>query len=129
MGEHVSSQVLKLLVKNDIKIKGSKVLVLGITFKENCPDVRNTKVVDVITHLENYGMNTTIYDPWASPSDVKEEYELITTQKKPKNTFDAIVLTVAHKEFVQLDLKPLLKKKSVVYDVKGILGLKADAKL
>jgi UDP-N-acetyl-D-galactosamine dehydrogenase len=129
MGEHVSSQVLKLLVKNDIKIKGSKVLVLGITFKENCPDVRNTKVVDVITHLENYGMNTTIYDPWASPSDVKKEYELITTQKKPKNTFDAIVLTVAHKEFVQLDLKPLLKKKSVVYDVKGILGLKADAKL
>jgi UDP-N-acetyl-D-galactosamine dehydrogenase len=129
MGEHVSSQVLKLLVKSDIKIKGSKVLVLGITFKENCPDVRNTKVVDVITHLENYGMNTTIYDPWASPSDVKKEYELITTQKKPKNTFDAIVLTVAHKEFVQLDLKPLLKKKSVVYDVKGVLGLKADAKL
>ena len=129
MGKHVSSQVLKLLVKNDIKIKGSKVLVLGITFKENCPDVRNTKVVDVITHLENYGMNTTIYDPWASPSDVKKEYELITTQKKPKNTFDAIVLTVAHKEFVQLDLKPLLKKKSVVYDVKGVLGLKADAKL
>ena len=129
MGEHVSSQVLKLLVKSDIKIKGSKVLVLGITFKENCPDVRNTKVVDVITHLENYGMHTTIYDPWASPSDVKKEYELITTQKKPKNTFDAIVLTVAHKEFVQLDLKPLLKKKSVVYDVKGVLGLKADAKL
>jgi UDP-N-acetyl-D-galactosamine dehydrogenase len=86
-------------------------------------------VVDVITHLENYGMHTTIYDPWASPSDVKKEYELITTQKKPKNTFDAIVLTVAHKEFVQLDLKPLLKKKSVVYDVKGVLGLKADAKL
>ena len=129
MGEHVSSQVLKLLVKNDIKIKGSKVLVLGITFKENCPDVRNTKVVDVITHLENYGMHITIYDPWASPSDVKKEYELITTQKKPKNTFDAIVLTVAHKEFVQLNLKPLLKKKSVVYDVKGVLGHKADAKL
>ena len=129
MGEHVATQILKLLVKKDIKIKGSKVLVLGITFKENCPDVRNTKVVDVISHLQNYGMNVTIYDPWANPSEVQEVYKLKSTQKKPKETFDAIVLAVAHKEFIQLNLKPLLKKKSVVYDVKGVLGLKADAKL
>ena len=129
MGEHVATQILKLLVKNDIKIKGSKVLILGITFKENCPDVRNTKVVDVISHLHNYGMNVTIYDPWATPSEVQEVYQLESIQKTPKETFDAIVLAVAHNEFIQLDLKPLLKKKSVVYDVKGVLGHKADAKL
>lgn len=129
MGEHVATQILKLLVKNDIKIKGSKVLVLGITFKENCPDVRNTKVVDVISHLHNYGMNVTIYDPWANPTEVQEVYQLESTQNMPKESFDAIVLTVAHKEFIELDLKPLLKTKSVVYDVKGVLGHKADAKL
>ena len=129
MGEHVATQILKLLVKNDIKIKGSKVLILGITFKENCPDVRNTKVVDVISHLNNYGMNITIYDPWANPSEVQEVYQLDSTQQIPKETFDAVVLAVSHKEFIQLDLKPLLKKKSVVYDVKGVLGHKADAKL
>ena len=129
MGEYVATQILKLFVKNDIKIKGSKVLVLGITFKENCPDVRNTKVVDVISHLQNYGMDTTIYDPWANSSEVQEVYQLESIQKIPQGTFDAIVLAVAHKEFIQLDLKPLLKKKSVVYDVKGVLGHKADAKL
>ena len=104
-------------------------LVLGITFKENCPDVRNTKVVDVISHLNNYGMNITIYDPWANPSEVQEVYKLESIQQIPKETFDVVVLAVSHKEFIQLDLKPLLKKKSVVYDVKGVLGHKADAKL
>jgi len=129
MGEHVAMQILKLLVINDITIKGSKVLILGVTFKENCPDIRNTKVVDVISHLQNYGMNLTIYDSWANPSEVQETYNLESTQQLPEESFDAIVLAVAHSEFVQLDLKPLLKKKSVVYDVKGVLGTKADAKL
>ncbi|MGB2144122.1 MAG: nucleotide sugar dehydrogenase [Flavobacteriaceae bacterium] len=129
MGEHVAMQILKLLVINDIAIKGSKVLILGVTFKENCPDIRNTKVVDVISHLQNYGMNLTIYDPWANPSEVQETYKLESTQQIPEEPFDAIVLAVAHNEFVQLDLKPLLKNKSVVYDVKGVLGTKADAKL
>ncbi len=129
MGEHVSSQILKLLVKNDIKIKGASILILGVTFKENCPDVRNTKVVDVIAHLESYGVNLTIYDPWANPAEVKDEYQLITTQQQPEKTFDAIVLTVAHTEFLKIDLNPLMKKTSVVYDVKGVLGHKADAKL
>ena len=129
MGEHVATQVLKLLVKNDITIKGSKVLVMGITFKENCPDVRNTKVVDVITHLQNYGMNLTIYDPWANPTEVQEVYKIKSTQQIPSETFDAIVLAVAHNEFIQLDLKPLLKTNAVVYDVKGVLGGKANAKL
>ena len=129
MSQHVATQILKLVVKNDIKIRGAKVLVLGITFKENCPDVRNTKVVDVISHLENYGMDVTIYDPWANPAEVKDEYQLITTQQQPEKTFDAIILTVAHNEFLKIDLSPLLKKTSVVYDVKGVLGLKANAKL
>lgn len=129
MGEHVAGQVFKLLVKNDIKIKGASILVLGITFKENCPDVRNTKVIDVISHLKTYGMHLTIYDPWANPSEVESEYHLKTTQEAPKDTFDAIVLTVAHKEFIKMDLKPLMKKTTVVYDVKGVLGTKADAKL
>lgn len=129
MGEHVAMQVLKLLVVNDIVIKGSKVLILGITFKENCPDIRNTKVVDVISHLQNYGMNLMIYDPWANPSEVQETYKLESTQQVPEEPFDAIVLAVAHNEFIGLDLKPLLKKKSVVYDVKGVLGGRANAKL
>ena len=129
MGEHVAGQVLKLLVKNDIKIKGASVLVLGITFKENCPDVRNTKVIDVISHLKTYGMHLTIYDPWANPSEVKSEYQIDTIKETPKTTFDAIVLTVAHNEFIKMDLKPLMKKNTVVYDVKGVLGTKADAKL
>ena len=129
MGEHVATQILKLLVTNDITIKRSKVLFLGITFKENCPDVRNTKVVDVVTHLQNYGMNLTIYDPWANPSEVQQVYNIKSLQQVPDETFDAIVLAVAHNEFFQLDLKPLLKTKSVVYDVKGVLGTKANAKL
>ena len=129
MGEHIATQVLKLFVKKDIKIKGAKVLVLGITFKENCPDIRNTKVVDLIFHLNNYGMNLTIYDPWANPCEVQQVYKLESIQHLPDNDYDAVVLAVAHKEFIQLDLKPLLKKKSIVYDVKGVLGLISDAKL
>ena len=129
MGEHVSAEILKLLVKHDIKIKGAKVLILGISFKENCPDVRNTKVVDVILNLKGYGMNLTIFDPWANPSEVQQVYQLETNQKLPDDTFDAIVLAVAHNEFINLNLTPLLKSKSVVYDVKGVLGDKANAKL
>jgi len=129
MGDHVSGEILKLLVKHDIKIKGAKVLVLGISFKENCPDVRNTKVVDVILNLQGYGINLTIFDPWVNPAEVQEVYQLKTVQKLPADTFDAIVLAVAHNEFINLNLKPLLKTKSVVYDVKGVLGNKANAKL
>tara|TARA_B110000902_G_scaffold49671_1_gene56807 strand:+ start:11 stop:1324 length:1314 start_codon:yes stop_codon:yes gene_type:complete len=129
MGQHVSGEILKLLVKHDIKIKDAKVLILGISFKENCPDVRNTKVIDVILNLQGYGMNLTIFDPWVNPVEVQEVYQLKTVQKRPADTFDAIVLAVAHNEFINLNLKPLLKTKSVVYDVKGVLGDKANAKL
>lgn len=129
MGEHVASEVIKLLVKADKKVKGANILVLGITFKENCPDVRNTKVVDVITHLKEFGTEVTIYDPWANPEEVKHEYNLETTQNLPQGPFDAVVLTVAHKEFLDLDLDLFKNGNTPVYDVKGILGNKANAKL
>jgi len=129
MGQYVASEVVKLMLQHDIKVKGAEVLVLGITFKENCPDVRNTKVVDVIKNLKEYGVNITIYDPLANPDEVKHEYDLITTKTLPTKKFDTIVLTVAHKEFLTENLDALKSKKAVVYDVKGVLGDKCDKKL
>ncbi|MCM4154009.1 nucleotide sugar dehydrogenase [Arenibacter sp. N53] len=129
MGKYVASEVVKLMVQNDIKVKGSNILTLGITFKENCPDVRNTKAVDVINNLKSYGANITTYDPWASPEEVEHEYGLDTTKTPPNERFDAIVLTVAHKEFLNLDLKGMLKPQAVLYDVKGILKDIANGRL
>lgn len=129
MGQYVSSEVIKLMLKKDLKVKGSKVLVLGITFKENCPDVRNTKVVDVVKNLKDYGTEVTIYDPLADPEEVMHEYGLQTTASFPEEKFDAIVLAVAHKEFLELDLEKLKSGNAVVYDVKGVLGDKCDKKL
>ncbi|TMM53781.1 nucleotide sugar dehydrogenase [Maribacter algarum] len=129
MGKYVSSEVVKLMVQRDIKIKDAKILVLGVTFKENCPDVRNTKAVDVINHLKSYGATLTVFDPWAEPSEVMHEYALQTTNKLPNETFDAIVLTVAHKEFLSLDLHKMLNKSGILYDVKGILKGEVDGRL
>lgn len=124
MGSYVASEVIKLMLQADIKIKNANVLVLGITFKENCPDVRNTRAVDVIQQLESYSTQVTIYDPWANPAEVVHEYNLETTTTLPQSTYDAIILTVAHKEFLELDLKSLLKPNGILYDVKGILDPK-----
>ena len=129
MGIYVANEVIKLMLKADKKIQKSNVLVMGITFKENCPDVRNTKVVDVIRQLEDFGVQVTVYDPWASPEEVNYEYNLKTTQETPKGTFDAIILSVAHQEFLNLDLMLLKNGNAPVYDVKGVLGEKADSKL
>ncbi|WP_010178394.1 nucleotide sugar dehydrogenase [Aquimarina agarilytica] len=129
MGQYVSSEIIKLMVKHDIRIKGANVLVLGITFKENCPDVRNTRAVDVINNLNDFGTNVTIYDPWANTEEVKHEYGLETTNTLPVQKFDAVVLTVAHKEYLELDLKSLLIPNGVLYDVKGILKEKVDGRL
>lgn len=129
MGKYVSSEVVKLMVQKDIKIKGSNILVLGITFKENCPDVRNTKAVDVINNLASYGSHVTVYDPWASPKEVAHEYNLKVTNELPQQKFDAIVLTVAHKEFLTLKLQSLLAGTGVIYDVKGILTEGVDGRL
>ncbi len=121
MGKYVASEVVKLMVQNDIKVKGATILVLGITFKENCPDVRNTKAVDVVDNLKDYGVNVIVHDPWASPEEVMHEYKLETTQSLPENKFDAVVLAVAHNQFLTIDFQGLLKKNGILYDVKGIL--------
>ena len=129
MGDYVASQVIKTMIKKDIKIKGAKILILGITFKENCPDVRNTKVVDVIAALKEYDTNITIYDPWANEVEVKHEYGLDSLREIPKDTFDTIVLTVAHNEFKNIDLSIFKKENAVIYDVKGVLNENVDGKL
>ena len=129
MAEYVASQIVKLLIKKDIQIKKASLLLLGITFKENCPDVRNTKVVDVVKSLSEYGIEVTIYDPWAKPSEVQHEYNLVTTQHLPNTTFDAIVLAVAHSAFLDLDFDKLKNENAVVYDVKGVLKSNVDGKL
>ena len=121
MGDYVASEVVKLMIGRDIIVKGADVLVLGITFKENCPDVRNTKVVDVISCLKEYNINVTIYDPLANIEVVKNEYNLDSVNKLPEEKFDAIILTVAHDEFENLDFKKLKKVKAVIYDVKNKL--------
>lgn len=129
MGQYVAGEVVKLMLQNDQKVKGSDILVLGITFKENCPDVRNTKVVDVVKNLQEYGTNVTIYDPLANPEEVKHEYGLSTINKIPEKKFDAVVLAVAHKEFLEMDFDNLKNGNTVIYDVKGVLGDKCDKKL
>ena len=121
MGDYVASEVVKLMIAKDVRVKDANVLVLGVTFKENCPDVRNTKVVDVIASLKEFGMNITVYDPWAKEEEVLHEYNLNSTQKIPTGKFDAIVLAVAHQEFLGLDFETMLHDNHVIYDVKNIL--------
>ena len=129
MGDYVASQVVKLMIKKGITINGAKLLMLGITFKENCPDVRNTKIVDVITALEDYGITVSLYDPWANPAEVLHEYGLNACTACPTTIFDAIVLGVAHQEFLELDFHSIRNENSIVYDVKGVLGDIADGRL
>ncbi|WP_346985048.1 nucleotide sugar dehydrogenase [Chryseobacterium sp. POE27] len=121
MGQYVASQLVKCMIKKNISINGGEVLNLGITFKENCPDVRNTKAVDVIHGLEDYSLKVTTFDPWANPEEVAHEYGLTVANEIPDQKFDAIILTVAHKEFMSLNLNDYLKENGVIYDVKGIL--------
>jgi len=129
MGEYVASQVVKLMIKKGIAVNGASLLMLGITFKENCPDVRNTKIVDVVAALADYGILVTIYDPWANPAEVKHEYKLETSTALPKQKFDAVVLGVSHLDFNNLNFDDLLAEKSILYDVKGILSVNVDGKL
>jgi UDP-N-acetyl-D-galactosamine dehydrogenase len=129
MGQYIASQVVKLMIKKGIGVNVATLLMLGITFKENCPDVRNTKIVDVVKALEDYGIKVTIYDPWANPKDVKSEYNIISLQNLPNNQFDALVLGVAHNEFKFLNMSKLLKENNVIYDVKGILESNLDGRL
>ncbi|MBB4803689.1 UDP-N-acetyl-D-galactosamine dehydrogenase [Flavobacterium nitrogenifigens] len=129
MGEYVASQIVKLMIKKGISVNGASLLMLGITFKENCPDVRNTKIVDVIKALKDYGIAVTIFDPLANIDEVKREYKLETINILPEEKFDALVLGVAHSEFLEIDFSNLQKEKSLIYDVKGVLGSLADNRL
>jgi UDP-N-acetyl-D-galactosamine dehydrogenase len=129
MGNYVASEVIKLMVWRDIKIKKAEILVLGITFKENCPDVRNTRTIDVIDSLKAYGAQLTVYDPWASKEEVKHELGLDLIDKLPDKKFSAIVLAVSHRQFLNIDIRSMLKKGGVLYDVKSILKCEVDGKL
>lgn len=122
MGEYVAEQTIKCMNKKGVMVKDSKILILGITFKENCPDVRNTKIVDIYHTLREYTRNITVYDPWASAGRVSHEYGINIATALPANErYDAVILAVAHKEFLALDIKSLVREGGVVYDVKGIL--------
>ena len=121
MGDYVAEQVIKLMNKKGVLVKDAKILILGITFKENCPDIRNTKVVDIYEGLREYTPNITVYDPMANADAVKHEYKVDIVNQLPAEQFDAVILAVAHKQFLELDFKQLVKEGGVVYDVKGIL--------
>lgn len=126
MGDYVANQAIKLMNKKGVLVKDSKILILGVTFKENCPDIRNTKIVDIYHTLEEYTNNITIYDPWADASHVRHEYDIEISDKNIedlKGEFDAVILGVAHNEFKNVNIREFLKdyEQGVVYDVKGIL--------
>jgi UDP-N-acetyl-D-galactosamine dehydrogenase len=130
MGKYVATEVIKLMLKKDIRVKHSKVLVLGFTFKEDCPDVRNTKVIDIVNELNTYDVNVIIFDPWANPDEVQHEFGVISQKDIPNDRFDALILAVSHKEFLNMNLKNLLNDSAVFYDVKGcMIGDFIDSRL
>ena len=120
MGQHVATEVVKLMMRKDIKVLNSKVLLLGFTFKEDCPDVRNTRVIDIYNELRNFDINVEVYDPWANVQEVKHEYGIEISNSFPNENYAAIILAVAHKEFLNLDIRSLTPN-GVIFDVKGIL--------
>lgn len=130
MGAYVANQTIKQMNKKGVMVKDANILILGITFKENCPDIRNTKIVDIYHTLEEYTKNITIYDPWAEIETVKHEYGIDITNIIPQNKYDAVILAVAHDEFLKLNVKDLVKENGVIYDVKGVLPREiVDARL
>ncbi|GAA6243477.1 nucleotide sugar dehydrogenase [Bacteroides fragilis] len=121
MGEYIANETVKLMLKKGIQVLNSELLILGFTFKENCPDVRNTKVVDIYRALKEYNIQITVYDPWVNPDVAKYEYGIEVIKTLPDHNFDAIVLSVAHNVFQNLDISSLLKENHVIFDVKCIL--------
>lgn len=121
MPNYISSEVIKHMVKKDININNASILVLGITFKENCPDIRNTKVINIIKSLSEYKVNITVYDPLANPEEVKAEYGIDIENKLPEAKYDTIILAVAHQEFNDLNINDYTKEKSLIYDCKSFL--------
>ena len=129
MGEYVAQQVIKLMLKKGIQVLDNHILLLGFTFKENCPDVRNTKVIDIYRALQEYHLNISVYDPWANPEIARREYGIDITNILPTEQYDATIVAVAHNEFKTLDIARFSKDKSVVYDVKWMLNGQCDGKL
>ena len=130
MGAYVANQTIKCMNKKGLVVKDAKILILGITFKENCPDIRNTKVVDIYHTLKEYTDNITIFDPWADVEHVRHEYGVPVVNELPAGPYDAVILAVAHKEFQTLDVRKLARTGGVVYDVKGVLPRETvDARL
>ncbi|NRD22837.1 nucleotide sugar dehydrogenase [Winogradskyella litoriviva] len=132
MGAYVATETVKMMIKKGATIKGSKALVLGITFKENCPDIRNSRVIDIIEELQTYHVDVDVYDPWASAEEVKHEYnlDLISEFDKLRSDYDAIILAVSHNEFLEIKLDNLKSEKSVTFDVKSLLPIDTvDARL
>ena len=123
MGAYVAKEVIKLLIKKSHKVDGARVLVLGITFKENCPDIRNSRVIDVISELRDFGCEIDVYDPWADEAEVKHEYGL-TLVGEPGSNYEAVVLAVAHEKFRGLDVTSLKNPNGIIYDIKGFLDTK-----
>lgn len=125
MARFVADKVVKLMIKKGLKILDSKVLLLGVTFKENCPDIRNTKVVDIVDELQEFGCKLDIYDPWADKNEVEHEYGIQTMEKNVDiyaKKYDAVILAVSHEQFAQLDLARLTNgADSVIFDIKGYL--------
>lgn len=123
MGSYVAQETVKMMIKKGARIKGAKALVLGITFKENCPDIRNSRVIDIIEEFQTYDVEVDVYDPWASAEDVKHEYDLdlLTSSEELNGSYDAIVLAVSHNEFLELNLQKLKSDIGVIFDVKSLL--------
>ncbi|MBQ9398820.1 MAG: nucleotide sugar dehydrogenase [Bacteroidales bacterium] len=121
MGAYVAEQTIKAMNRKGVLVKDARILILGFTFKENCPDIRNTKVIDIIHTFQEYTQNITVFDPWADPERVLREYDAKVTGNLPEGPFDAVVLAVAHKDFEMLDVRKLVREGGVVYDVKGVL--------
>lgn len=124
MGEYVAAQTIRLMLKKGIQVIDSKVLILGFTFKENCPDVRNTKVIDIVESLEQYNTSISIYDPWANAFAAQKEYGVTILSQPPREQFDAIILAVAHSHFEELDIESMAAQNSVIFDVKWQLDSK-----
>ena len=134
MGEYVARQVIKAMLKKNIQVLGCKVLVLGFSFKENCPDIRNTRVYDIYRSLKEYNIDVEIDDPWVSPEAVRREYGIEvkssqTQSAQTKSRYDAVILAVAHNEFKTLDYSAITAPRHVIYDVKWLLGDTATDKL
>lgn len=121
MGVFVASKLIKLMIQKGIKIKDSNILILGITFKENCPDIRNTKVVDIYDELKSYNTNVDVFDPWANKKEVKNEYGIDLTETSNQKKYDAIILAVAHKKFESINFEKLYSNSTVIYDTKGFI--------